>query len=231
MAVDHLQSFHLILCISKLHHKIMKSIAEELVNIRQIYLSLPTYVPLGAVRHSVRTDMTTKKIRFVALNVNQLEKGSSVLLREFQEMRAHTNDVELHFFGNVAPSLIAEVFFHGAYKSTELDSILSTMDVGIIPSVWPEAYAYVGPEMLQRGIPLIVSSVGAMTEYVTHNVNGLHFDPNTPGDLARAMRSLVSDSDLLHRLRTNALASQLGIVSFADHIDAMEAIYAELCLA
>jgi glycosyltransferase involved in cell wall biosynthesis len=102
------------------------------------------------------------------------------------------------------------------------------MDVGVIPSIWAETYGYVGPEMLTRGMPLIVSSAGAMKEYVTSGFNGLVFDPDKPGNLRDCMKLVATDEILLAKLRANVPASEEGLISFSRHVDEMEAVYQEL---
>jgi glycosyltransferase involved in cell wall biosynthesis len=166
--------------------------------------------------------------RFVALNINQVEKGRDLLLSEFQSLHEDMKNVELHLFGDSEDRQLPGVVCHGSYKIREMDAILSRMDVGIIPSIWPESYAYVGPEMLTRGVPLIVSTAGAMQEYIIPNVNGLLFDLKVPGQLKTAMRSVANDPELLKRLKINAAIRTQGIVRFDDHVNEMEAIYAEV---
>jgi glycosyltransferase involved in cell wall biosynthesis len=82
--------------------------------------------------------------------------------------------------------------------------------------------------MLTRGVPLIVSTAGAMQEYIIPNVNGLLFDLKVPGQLKTAMRSVANDPELLKRLKINAAIRTQGIVRFDDHVNEMEAIYAEV---
>lgn len=227
-SVKHLQSFNLILCMSQLQRQLISNIVGDSVPIRHVYLSLPTY---GSRALDGRPEDTTRPatpIRFGALNVDQEVKGRQLLLDEFSSLHHLNSHVELHMFGHMKGSDRAGVTYHGPYQSSDLDNILSTIDVGIIPSIWPEAYGYVGPEMLTRGVPLIVSSAGAMTEYVIPYVNGLHFDPSKRGALQDAMDQLASDPQLLGSLKANAPSSRQGIMEFREHVDVMEEIYGNM---
>jgi glycosyltransferase involved in cell wall biosynthesis len=228
-AVKHLKACDLLICMSKQQYALMTKIVGDSGNMRQVYLSLGSYAearPKGAAR---QIEGHGDVIRFAALNTNQINKGGELLLREFQELRAEIGNVELHLFGDKEGVQSDGVVYHGSYDRSELDSLLAPMDVGVIPSRWPEAYAYVGPEMLMRGIPLIVSVAGAMPEYVIREFNGLVFDPTEPGSLKLAMRKLATDPALLSRLKVNAPSSTQGIVPFSEHVDEMESIYSELC--
>ena len=169
---------------------------------------MPKYYPFlvlvpGAARPKNGRSTADGIVGFVGINLTDPAKGREVLIREFQDLRHDFANAGLHLFGDYGSECLPGVFLHGEYDRSRLDEILLGMDVGIIPSIWPEAYAYVGPEMLSRGIPLIVSVAGAMTEYVIPNFNGLRFDPAKPGDLQVAMRALLTDAPLLARLSDN----------------------------
>jgi glycosyltransferase involved in cell wall biosynthesis len=163
------------------------------------------------------------------MNAHTDAKGRSLLLSEFADVRSRLDGCELHLYGTDQRSEPERgIHAHGAYRPDDLDAILARFDVGVIPSLWEEAYAYVGPEMLSRGLPLIVSSRGAMTEYTRHEVNGLVFDPGIPGSLTGAMVRIAEDKDLRARLSEAAVRSGEGIQEFTPHLTAMENIYAEL---
>lgn len=58
---------------------------------------------------------------------------------------------------------------------------------------------------LAAGRPVIVSRVGAMTEIVDHEANGLVVEPSDAAGLADAMARLMSEPGLIERLSTGAL--------------------------
>lgn len=222
-ALKCLQAFDLILCMSRAQHELMQRIAGPLPNMRQIYLSRQTYGE-GIQGGASKTD---GKTRFVALNLNEVSKGRDLLLKEFAELRVELDSVELHMYGEPADNQPG-VFFHGTYAASDLKSILASMDAGIVPSIWEEAYGYVGPEMLTHGLPVIASAAGAMKEYVIPGVNGLIFDSSKAGSLKGYMKMLAMDKTLLSKLRANASLSKIGIIYFARHVDQIEAIYHEV---
>ena len=223
-ALVHLRAFDLILCISRAQQELMEEIAGPMPNLRQIYLSRQTY---GHSPRAVRGANANQPIRFVSLNVSEVSKGRDLLLREFAELRKEMNSVELHIYGGPKVDQPGVISCKG-YTTADLESISASMDVGVIPSIWAETYGYVGPEMLTRGMPLIVSSAGAMKEYVTSGFNGLVFDPDKPGNLRDCMKLVATDEILLAKLRANVPASEEGLISFSRHVDEMEAVYQEL---
>lgn len=78
----------------------------------------------------------------------------------------------LTVFGHVEPRLGTRllrspaVVLHGSYEASDLDRILDDVHVGLVPSVWEEAYAYVGVEFLAKGIPVLGSRIGGIPDYV-----------------------------------------------------------------
>ena len=138
-------------------------------------------------------------------------------------------DFELRIYGASGPDS-ARIRHVARYQEGELDQIVAEADFGIVPSVWWEAYGYVGVEMLSRGLPILVSAWGGMTEYVQHGANGLIFNPKTPDGLREAVVSLLESSDLRKALWAGAAAAP-PFESFATHVDAVERVYSELCPA
>ena len=228
-AVALLGSFNLILCVSQRQHALLSAALGNPQNCRQLYPSSTSYAqiqpappppPIAAPQAAV--------VRFAALNVNQPVKGRALLLAEFQALRHEVPNVELHLFGEAADPHLPGVIAHGPYQLSQLDQLLRPMDAGVIPSLWAESYGSIGPEMLTRGLPLTVSTTGAMPEYVTPRLNGLLFDPAVPGQLKQAMQSLATNPALLQTLKANAPLSTRGIVRFPAHVTQIESIYAEI---
>lgn len=48
---------------------------------------------------------------------------------------------------------LAGVEIRGPYRPEELDGLLDEVDVGIMPSIWEEAYGFAGVEFLAKGSP------------------------------------------------------------------------------
>ena len=58
------------------------------------------------------------------------------------------------------------------FAPAELDAILDGVDVGLMPSVWEEAYGYAGVEFLAKGIPVVANAIGGMPDYVRDGETG-----------------------------------------------------------
>jgi glycosyltransferase involved in cell wall biosynthesis len=115
--------------------------------------------------------------------------------------------------------------FYGAYEINELPWLLRDVDCVITSSAWPEAFGIVTREALRRGIPVIVSRVGGLTEAVVEGVNGFAFDPEHPEELGALLLRLTREQDLLPRLRRGAQSTP--VLTTAEHALAVRAVYIE----
>jgi glycosyltransferase involved in cell wall biosynthesis len=164
-------------------------------------------------------------------------KGPHVVLDALQA--AHLPNVALHLFGpthdfaDYVDSLkqraktIAglNLTVYGKYEPAELEILLQDMDCVIAPSVWPETFCIVSREALARGIPALVSNLGALPEAVVDGENGYIFNPLRPIELAHILQKIQGDETLLRKLRQGALHTQ--IMSQAEHAQAVRAVYLE----
>jgi glycosyltransferase involved in cell wall biosynthesis len=73
--------------------------------------------------------------------------------------------------------------------------------VVVVPSVWYENSPNTILEAFAHHTPVIVSALGGMAELVQDGVNGLHFAPRDPSDLAAKLRRLIDDRQLMARLQ------------------------------
>jgi glycosyltransferase involved in cell wall biosynthesis len=72
--------------------------------------------------------------------------------------------------------------------------------------------------------PVIATNIGGMAEFVSHENNGLLFERNSSEDLAKQIRRIVDERDLLGRLSnfTNKVRT------IEEEVVALDRIYAQL---
>jgi glycosyltransferase involved in cell wall biosynthesis len=132
-----------------------------------------------------------------------------------------------HAFAEQARGL-AGVELRGAYRPSQLDAILDAVDVGVVPSVWEEAYGYAGMELLAKGIPVIANAIGGMVDYVRPGETGWLNRSCTAAELARIMQDIVERPQQIASLNGHIRAHRESIVKpMVKHADEMDAIYAE----
>ena len=98
------------------------------------------------------------------------------------------------------------VVFHGRYHHDDLEAILASVDVLVVPSVWQETYGLILREAFLTRTPVIGSDIAGIAEGIEHDVNGLLFEPRNADDLRRALQRFLDEPDLGARLAAAAPA-------------------------
>ena len=80
----------------------------------------------------------------------------------------------------------------------------------ILPSNWYEGFPMTILEAFSASTPVIASYLGAMTEVVQDNFNGLHFEAGNANDLTHKIRLLESNVSLAMELSENARTTYLN---------------------
>ena len=157
--------------------------------------------------------VTSGRLAFGYIGALHAHKGVELLLDAFQGMDERA---ELHVFGSTFGSPVSErywqrisarpgsrVFVHGAYENKDISTILSGLDVVVVPSLWYENSPLTIQEAFIGGIPVITADQGGMAELVRDGVDGLHFAFGDAVSLRAKMKLVVEEAGLLERLRSN----------------------------
>ncbi len=121
------------------------------------------------------------------------------------------------------------VSFAGPRTGAELDSSYAAADVVVVPSR-AETYGIVVTEALARGIPVIASDVGGVTEALGANRNrpGLLVPPEDPTALAAAIRKWLGDAELRARLRQAARGRRESLPEWSRTASVVAGVLAEV---
>lgn len=139
-------------------------------------------------------------VRFVLAGVAETEAQEPVL-------RA---DVERRGFAK-------RVTFLGSVEGREKALAYASSAVIAIPS-WTEAFPLVIPEAMAGGLPMVVTAVGAIPDFVVDGEDGLLIPPRDPHALAAALDRLLSDEPL--RARISARVRERAEKEFAVEVGA-----------
>lgn len=177
-------------------------------------------------------------MRFAVLNAcNTKQKGGDLVTAALRHLSARglATSYRLSVRGWVAPHLRDElernpsVTLDGHYEPGELDTLLESVDVGIVPSVWEEIYGFVGPEFLAKGIPIIASALGGIPEYVRPGETGWLNQSVSASELASLMASAIADPGEVLRLGERAVELRDDFIRpFAAQLRDLELVYAEV---
>jgi glycosyltransferase involved in cell wall biosynthesis len=165
------------------------------------------------------------------------EKGGKLLLeaaRMLQE-EASQGRFRLLIAGRVnreiarEASSVSGVEVRSRFRPDQLDAVLNEVDVGLMPSVWEEAYGYAGIEFLAKGVPVIANAIGGMPEYVREGETGWLNRSCSAAELARIMRDIIEHPDQVEKLNAKILAARDTIIKpMARHGDEIDDLYREM---
>jgi glycosyltransferase involved in cell wall biosynthesis len=114
----------------------------------------------------------------------------------------------------------------GAFDPSQLPVLLSDIDALVVATRSPETYSLAAREAWSRGIPVLASRLGALSDAVDEGGNGFLFGNDDPDELAGALTRLVADPGLLPNLRDGALRTPFMTPS--AYRSAIEQIYARI---
>jgi glycosyltransferase involved in cell wall biosynthesis len=185
-----------------------------------------------------RLDAPPSPVTFATLNgCTAPTKGSRVVRDALRALRAAGLDgrYRLLVFGVVERAIHDEleadpaVELRGQYERDELDGLLDEVDVGIMPSIWEEAFGYTGTEMVAKGIPLIANPLGGIVEYALEGETAWWNRSCSGEELGAIMAELIEQPQRVLDMHRSTLAARDRLVLPMDrHVDAIEALYADL---
>ncbi|MDR1056235.1 MAG: glycosyltransferase family 4 protein [Prevotellaceae bacterium] len=82
--------------------------------------------------------------------------------------------------------------------------LVQQVDIGIMPSIYPESFGLVVLEYMRGRKPVITSDNGAQSEYIQNNRTGILVPPNDAARLASEIDKLMLDENLRNSIGTSA---------------------------
>ena len=165
-------------------------------------------------------------------------KGVHVLMQAFQRLEIPKATLRVHGFPIPGDPYIDElggladqdprIQLMGRYEHRNLPTLLSDVDIVVIPSLWHETFSIVAREALLAGAPVIASRVGAIPEVIRDGENGCLVPPGDVTALHGALSNTLTHPDRLMRLREGARDSRGFVKSIGDHALEIESEYQDL---
>lgn len=190
---------------------------------------------------SVREPSGTQPVTFATLGGGESPaKGSRLLAQAVRTIAqsAGSDQVRLLIFGQCEPGLeeaVADLDWverRGIYRAHQLDGLLDEVDVGLMPSIWEEAYGYAGIELIAKGIPVVANRIGGMVDYVREGETGWFNPSNSARGLAELMLRLVEAPEQVAAVAASTRAARPTLVEpMSKHAADVEDLYRELLAA
>lgn len=169
---------------------------------------------------------TSTKIRMTAIGTLNKMKGGGVLEKLIKNVRS--SNVEFHFYGRAYEGYDQRLrdlglVCHGSYTPTDLPTIMSNTDVGLVLPIWEDAGPQVTMEFINNRIPVLGTIRGGIPEIVPEGA-GFLFEPDDLEDLAKAVAWIEN----LDRLKIERISSQINrLKTPLEHAQTVSAIYRE----
>jgi glycosyltransferase involved in cell wall biosynthesis len=110
----------------------------------------------------------------------------------------------------VSCGLERAIAFTGYLSDSELAGLHTRADLLVLPS-FVEGVPRVMLDAMAAGRPVVASDVGSVSDYLKNGVNGLLVKPGDPGELAKALGSLISDESLRNEMGANGKRMLAGL--------------------
>jgi glycosyltransferase involved in cell wall biosynthesis len=131
---------------------------------------------------------------------------------------------------SVEVGLADRVRFPGPRTGADLERAYAAADVVVLPSR-AETYGMVVIESLARGLPVVATDVGGLTEALGHNNAGVRpallVPPDDAAALAAALRAWLGDANLRERLRRAACERRDGLSRWSTTTSVIAGVLAE----
>ena len=160
-------------------------------------------------------------------------KGAHVLIDAASRLPKGAYELALHGNIEVSPDYVADlrrraaglpVRFCGAFDEGEMSGIYRDLDVLVVPSIWLENSPLVIHEAFQMGVPVVGARIGGIADLIADGRNGRLYDPESPGELARVLQSLIDGPAQLDMWAAN----MPPVKSITDDAHEWARIYAEV---
>ena len=166
------------------------------------------------------------------------KKGVDVLIRAFSEVAKNDPKLELFLVGSgplrgkleeLAKSLDLDdrVRFLGGQGRLEIARLLHGCELFVHPAV-SEPFGLVVAEALACKKPVVASNTGGIPEIIEDGTSGILVEPGRPQELARAISSVLGNSNLMNTLSANGYAVAEKYFTYANTGRNYEKTFSEL---
>jgi glycosyltransferase involved in cell wall biosynthesis len=154
-----------------------------------------------------------ESVTFAYIGTVQYHKGVHVMVDGFK--KASNGNIRLQIWGGCfheveyQKSVLkmaegdARIEFKGPYNFNDIEDILESVDVVVVPSIWYENAPLTITTGLAYGIPVITSDIGGMSEVIKDGSNGLTFRVGDSADLAEKIAFVAGTPGLISAFKRN----------------------------
>ncbi len=116
----------------------------------------------------------------------------------------------------------------GAIKHADLPDFLRRMDIGLVPSTYPEPFPLVPLEMMAAGVPVIAYDSGGFKEQIVDGVTGFLVENKNPVKLAEKIACLLDNPSQITLMGLAARKHVEQNFTWERHVGQLLDIYGKL---
>ena len=187
---------------------------------------------------SLRAAVDSCKPTIVFLGRLVTTKGVGVLFEAARSLHQQGRRFELVVIGDGperaaleqfarASQLKEQVQFLGQIGGAQLESTLAKASTVVVPSLGGEVFGLVVAENMLRGLAVVVSDLGSLTEVLGDS--GLRFRTGNAADLSSVLARLLDDPSLAATLGHRARQRALLLYSVDHMIESHALLYSQFC--
>jgi glycosyltransferase involved in cell wall biosynthesis len=164
-------------------------------------------------------------------------KGHKVLIKAFKELTKDLKKAKLFIVGEgyLEDELRSYAEEMGISKSivftgfeSNVSKVMACFDISVLPSFF-EGMGRVLLEAMAMKIPVVASNVGGIPDLVKDNKNGILVNPGDPSELAKAMKKLLTNSEMSISMGENGYQRATETFSAESMSEKILSVYKE-CL-
>jgi len=186
---------------------------------------IETLYPGARIDRFFRPDLPDRaRLRLCYASLVMPHKGVQVMVRALMELHRAGVDFTAEIAGEApdaafladlrelvrSAGLEEKIHFAGFLDRRGIAALYARSNVLVFPSQFPEPFGISQVEALASGLVVVTSGTGGAKEIIRPGVDGLHFRPESPEDLAEKLRLLDGDADLMPRLQRAGRARSLA---------------------
>ena len=167
------------------------------------------------------------------------EKGVPILLEALALLPPSLAEIRLRIAGDGPDRSMLEslarrlglrdrVDFLGHVSREDVQRMLASVAVQVVPSVWAEPFGLVVVEAMARGTPVMASATGALSELLDDGRTGYLVPPGDAGALARRLAQVLADPAGLESVRREARRVACDVFSMERVTEQLLSLYAGL---
>lgn len=171
---------------------------------------IPNGMKMSTIKFHKKIYSRTDKVVFGYAGSLNYHKGVHILIDAFKQLSIDTAKLKIYGSGSDQnyvreikenAKLDSRIEFCGVYSEQELETIITSLDVIIIPSLWYEVYPMILQESLASHLPIIATKIGVFEEIIDHGVNGFLFNRGNENDLMEIIRDIIKKPEKLNDIK------------------------------